>query len=167
MDTVVKAVIVYFFLWAVLRLSGRRTLGEMTAFDFVLFLLIGSAMQRALTGQDYSLTNAILIVATLIIVDIALSFVRRDVASLSKILKGTPTIVVEGGKPLTWRLKRSRLTEDEVLQAARRHHGIESLDRIRYAILEASGDISIIPYEDGKKPDGGMQQEKSEPRADA
>lgn len=160
MDTIFKAAFVYVFLWAILRLSGRRTLGEMTAFDFVLFLLIGSAMQRALTGQDYSLTNAVLIVVTLVIVDIALSFIRRDSPGLGKLLKGMPTIVVERGKPLTWRMKRARLTEDEILQTARRH-GIVSLDGIRYAILEASGDISIIPYEKGEsrtsEPDGSEE----------
>ncbi len=147
METVLKAVIVYAFLWAILRIAGRRTLSQMTAFDFVLFLLIGSAMQRALTGQDYSLTNAFVIVATLIILDVLLSFARRDLTAFGKVLKGVSTIVVEDGRPLAWRMRRARLREDDVLEAARRRHGIESLAQVKFAILESSGEISIVPYE--------------------
>src|SRR4029453_13398976 len=100
MDTVIKATAVYLFLWAVIRISGRRPLGEMTPFDFVVFLLIGSAMQRALTGQDFSFINAILIVLTLAGLDVLFSLLTRDFEPLSKLLKGVPTIIVEKGKPL-------------------------------------------------------------------
>lgn len=147
METVLKAAVIYLLVWGVIRISGRRTLGEMTAFDFVLFLLIGGAAHRALTGQDYSVTNAFLIIATLIGVDVVFSFVRRDWPDAAKILKGVATIVVEDGRPLPWRLQRARLTVEDVLTAARRSHGLESLQQIKFAILEASGDISIIPYE--------------------
>ena len=119
----------------------------MTAFDFVLFLLIGGAVHRALTGQDYSLTNAFLIIATLIGIDVAMSFARRNWPDTAKVLKGVATIVVEDGQPLPWRMHRSRITVDDVLSAARRNHGLENLQQIKFAILEASGDISIIPYE--------------------
>lgn len=152
MDTIFKAVFVYAFLWAIVRVAGRRTKKELTPFDFVLFLLIGSAMQRALTGQDYSMTNAVLIVATLAIIDVLLSLVRLDWPGFEKILKGVSTIVVEDGRPLQWRLRRARLKESDVLDAARSHHGLERLDEIKFAILEASGEISIIPYE--KSPRG-------------
>ena len=160
MDTVLKAAAVYVFLWAVIRLSGRRTLGEMTPFDFVVFLLIGSAMQRAMTGQDFSLTNAILIVITLVALDALFSLALRDVPALAKILRGIPTIIVEDGKPLQWRLKRARLTVDDVLQSARLKHGIESLDQIHYAILETSGEISIMPVERKAAHEAVPRQEK-------
>ncbi len=153
MDTILKTVFVYAFLWAVVRLAGRRTVKEATAFDFVLFMLIGSAMQRALTGQDYSLTNAVLIVSTLVLLDVLLSLGRRDWTMFGKILKGVSTIVVEDGKPLTWRLRRARLKEDDVVDAGRSRHGLDHIDEIKFAILEASGEISIIPYE--KSPRGG------------
>ncbi len=147
METVIKAVIVYAFLWAVLRIAGRRTMSQMTAFDFVLFLLVGSAMQRALTGQDYSLTNGILIVATLIVIDVVLSLARRNWLAFGKVLKGVSTIVVEDGRPLHWRMYRARLHDDDVLEAARRRHGLESLSQVKFAILESSGEITIVPYE--------------------
>ena len=145
MDSVIKAVIVYFVLWVVIRASGRRTLGQLTVFDFILFLIIGGAVQRSLMAQDYSLIHAFLVVATFVIVDVAVSFVERDVPSLGKILRGVPTIVVENGRVLRGRLRRARLTEDDVLEAARRRLGLERMDQIRFAIFEASGEISIIP----------------------
>jgi uncharacterized membrane protein YcaP (DUF421 family) len=147
METVLKAAVVYLIVWAAIRISGRRTLAEMTAFDFVLFLLIGGAVHRALTGQDYSLTNAFLIITTLIGIDVVLSFFRRDWPGAAKIIKGVATIVVEDGQPLPWRMRRSRVTIDDVLAAARHNHGLENLQQIKFAILEASGDISIIPYD--------------------
>jgi uncharacterized membrane protein YcaP (DUF421 family) len=145
MDSVIKAVIVYFVLWVIIRASGRRTLGQLTVFDFILFLIIGGAVQRSLMAQDYSLIHAFLVVATFVIVDVAVSFVERDVPSLGKILRGVPTIVVENGRVLRGRLRRARLTEDDVLEAARRRLGLERMDQIRFAIFEASGEISIIP----------------------
>ena len=65
MDSVVQATIVYLLLWIVIRLTGRRALGQLSTFEFVLFLIIGGTVQRALLGQDYSLTNAIIVIATL------------------------------------------------------------------------------------------------------
>jgi uncharacterized membrane protein YcaP (DUF421 family) len=145
MDSVIKSAVVYFVLWLIIRATGRRTLGQLTVFDFILFLIIGGAAQRALTGQDYSLTHAFLIIATFVIIDVAVSFVERDAPSLAEILKGVPTIVVENGRVLRGRLRRARLTEDDVLEAARRRHGLETMDEIKFAILEVSGEISIIP----------------------
>ncbi len=149
MDSVIKSLVVYFVLWLVIRSTGRRTLGQLTVFDFILFLIIGGAAQRALMAQDYSLTHAFLVIATFVIIDIAVSFVERDVPSIAKILKGVPTVVVENGHVLSGRLRRSRLTEEDILEAARRAHGLERMDEIKFAILEASGRISIIPKDRG------------------
>jgi uncharacterized membrane protein YcaP (DUF421 family) len=104
-------------------------------------------------GQDYSLTTAFLVIVTFVLVDVLLSFIERDVPSVGRILKGVPTIVVENGQVLSGRLRRARLTEDEVLEAARHSHGLERMDQIRFAILEASGRISIIPRAASDKPD--------------
>lgn len=145
MDSVIKSAIVYFVLWLVIRMSGRRTLGQLTVFDFILFLIIGGAAQRSLMAQDYSLTHAFLVIATFVLIDIAVSLVEGNVPGLGKILKGVPTIVVENGRVLSGRLRRARLSEDNVLEAARRLHGLETMDEIKFAIFEASGEISIIP----------------------
>jgi uncharacterized membrane protein YcaP (DUF421 family) len=145
MDSVIKATIVFFALWAILRVSGRRTLGEMTAFDFVLFMIIGGSTQRAITGQDYSLTNALLLVATFVVLDIALSIVELKSPLLRRILNAMPMILVENGCPMNARMRRARITEDNILEAARRLHGLERIDQIKFAILEATGEITIVP----------------------
>jgi uncharacterized membrane protein YcaP (DUF421 family) len=146
MDTIIRSLIIYFVLWGLLRLSGRRTLGQLTTFDLVLLLVIGGVTQRALLGQDYSVTNALLVIVTLVLTDVALSLLQREFPPLSKLFNGEPMIVVEEGRPLLGRLKWARLTSEQVLESARRVHGLERMDEIKYAILEASGEISIIPY---------------------
>jgi len=153
MDSVIKAAVAYFLLWLVIRASGRRTLGQLTVFDLILFLVIGGVMARALMGQDYSLTTAFLVIVTFVIIDVLLSFVERDVPNVGRMLKGVPTILVENGHVLTGRLRRARVTEDAVLEAARHSHGLERMDQIKFAILEASGTISIIPRAPGDKPE--------------
>jgi uncharacterized membrane protein YcaP (DUF421 family) len=145
MESVIKSAIVFLVLWLVIRASGRRTLGQLTVFDFILFLIIGGVAQRALTAQDYSLTHAFLIIATFVVIDVLVSLIERDVPTVASILKGLPTVVVENGRVLSSRLRRARLTEDDVLQAARRLHGLETMNEIKFAIFEASGEISIIP----------------------
>ena len=120
MDSVLKACVVYFVLWAIIRISGRRTLAEMTAFDLVLFLIIGGSTQRAITGQDYSLTNALVLVATLVAIDVGLSLVEMKSPLIRRILNATSTILVENGKPMRYRMRRARVTEEQVLASARR-----------------------------------------------
>src|SRR3954470_8207796 len=132
MDSVIKATVVFFVLWAIIRISGRRTLGEMTAFDFVLFLIIGGSTQRAITGQDYSLTNALLLVATFVMLDIGMSIVEVKWPAARGILNATPMILVENGYLMTRRMRRARVTEDNILEAARRLHGLECMEQIKF-----------------------------------
>jgi uncharacterized membrane protein YcaP (DUF421 family) len=145
MDSVIKAAVVYFALWAIIRISGRRTLGEMSAFDLVLFMIIGGSTQRAITGQDYSLTNALLLVATFIVIDIALSLVELKSPFMRRVFNGMPMILVENGTLMGARLRRARITEENILESARKLHGLERIDQIKFAILEATGVITIVP----------------------
>jgi uncharacterized membrane protein YcaP (DUF421 family) len=145
MDSVINAVVVYVFLRLVIGLTGRRNLAQLTAFELVLLIVIGGAVQRALVGDDPSLTNAAIIVATLIGLDLLMSLIARRSYIFSRILQGVPLVIVENGRPLARRLHRAHLSEDDVLAAARRHHGLTTIDEVKYAILEANGDISIVP----------------------
>jgi uncharacterized membrane protein YcaP (DUF421 family) len=145
METVIKTAIVYVLLLVLMRIAGRRTLGKINTFDLILVLIIGGTTQRALLGQDYSVTNALLVVTTLIVMDVIFSLIERDSPAFSRLVNGGPLILVQDGRLLSGRLRKARLTEDEVLSAARRAHGIARFEDIKFAILEASGDISIIP----------------------
>ena len=145
MDAVLRAAAVYIFLLLVFRISGRRTLAQMTPFDFVLLLVIGEATQQALLGDDFSVTKAFLVIASLVVIDIALSLVKEHVPVLSKALDGVPMVLVEDGRPLRERLKKARVDEYDIMEAARQSQGLERMDQIKYAVLEIGGGISIIP----------------------
>lgn len=144
MTTVLSAAVLYIALLLFLRLNGRRSLGDMAPFDFVLLLLIGQAAQQALLGNDASLTQALLVVMTLLTIDVALSLAKRRWRLVEKIIEGTPTILVAQGQPIVEHLHKSRVTVDDVLLAARSSTGLTRLDQIEYAILETTGRISII-----------------------
>lgn len=167
METVIKATIIYVFLWMVLRLTGRRTVGQLSIFEFILLLIIGGATQRALTGEDYSLINAAILVITLLSLDVCMSLLERHSKLFAKITKGMPTVLVENGQPLPQRMHWARLTESEIMEAARRRHGLERLDEIKFAILETSGDISIIPADSRRKaPARKARAESKRPKQD-
>lgn len=110
-------------------------------------MVISEATQQALLGEDFSLTNAVLVIVTLIAIDIGLSLVKQRSRWFSRVLDGGPTIVVEDGKVLAERLKHARLDESDILEAARSAQGILAIDQIKFAILERNGKISIIPFE--------------------
>jgi uncharacterized membrane protein YcaP (DUF421 family) len=152
MDSVLRAIVVYFVLWLLIRMAGRRTLAELSTFDLILFLIIGGATQRALIGQDYSLINAFVVISTLIVLDILVGYADRNSSLIHKIVTGAPTILIDDGHLLTSRMHWARVSTDEILERGRLLHGLERLDQIKYAILESSGEISIIPREKPARP---------------
>jgi uncharacterized membrane protein YcaP (DUF421 family) len=135
----------YLFLLVVVRVTGRRTLGEMNTFDFVLVLIMSEAAQNAMVGDDFSLTNAALVILTLVGLDIALSIVKCRWGWIDRWIDGVPTILVDHGHPLVPTMRRARVETDDILEAARKLQGLERLDQIKYAILERSGEITVIP----------------------
>lgn len=147
MDSVIRAAVVYFILLAVFRLAGNRSIGQITAFDFILLLIISEAIQQALITSDFSLTNAFLIVVTLVGLDIMMSLWKQRSARVEKILDGVPVMLIENGNLLPHVMEMERVDESDILAAAREKQGLERLDQIKYAVVEASGGITIIPKE--------------------
>jgi uncharacterized membrane protein YcaP (DUF421 family) len=148
MDAVVRAATIYFFLLVIFRIAGPRTLAQMTTFDFVLLLIVAEATQQGLIGDDFSLTQAMLLIMTLIAIDIGLSLLKEKLPWLDKWIEGQPLIIVQDGKPLQKRMKGARVDESDVLAAARELQGLERMDQIKFAVLERTGEISIIPKKD-------------------
>jgi uncharacterized membrane protein YcaP (DUF421 family) len=147
MDAVIRGVAIYFTLLVIIRLSGRRTLAQMTPFDLVIVLVISETTQQAMLGDDFSITNSVLLILTLFTTDIALSYLKGWSRRTARLIDGVPTILVTNGVYDETALKGSRLQRDDVMEAARTQQGIESVKDIRFAILEVSGNISIIPKE--------------------
>ncbi|MDQ0121901.1 uncharacterized membrane protein YcaP (DUF421 family) [Pseudomonas lini] len=147
MDSVLRATAMYLALMVLFKIAGRRSLAELTTFDFVLLMIIGEATQQALLGDDFSMTNSMLVIVTLIAIDVGLSLLKQRSQWVSQLIDGGPTIIVENGKLLHKRLRHARLIEADVMEAARSSQGIETLDQIKFAILERNGKISVIAQE--------------------
>lgn len=145
MESVLRGAAIYLILFIVLRLSGRRTLAEMTTFDFVLVLIIAETTQQAMLSDDFSIVNAVILIVTLIGLDVFLSLVKQRWPFVERLMDGGPTLLITDGTPDRRALQMSRVDLDDVLAAARRLHGLERMDQIKFAILEAGGEISIVP----------------------
>lgn len=145
MDSVLRAAAVYLILLVIMRIAGKRTLAQVTVFDFILLLIIGEATQQALLAEDFSIVNAAIVIGTLVLLDIGLSMLKQRSKRLDRIIDDTPVVIVDHGKLLRDRMDRARIDEQEILVAARELHGLERLEQIKFAVLERSGGISIVP----------------------
>ena len=147
MDSIVRAAITYFFVWLMFRISGRRSFAEMTTFDFVLLLIISETTQSALTDQDNSMTNTFILVATFIGLELVLSRIKYRHWRAERVIDGTPVVLIEDGRLHRDRLDAEMIDEADILAFARGGQGLERLDQIKFAVLEKSGGVSIIPKE--------------------
>ena len=145
MSIVLRSCAIYVFLIVIFRIAGKRSLAHVTTFDFVLLLIIGEATQQALLGEDFSLSNAFLVIITLVGLDVGLSLWKQRSPKMDRLLDDMPLVIVENGQPLKDRMEKARIDQDDVLAAARERQGLERMEQIKYAVLERSGGISIIP----------------------
>lgn len=145
MDSVLRALVVYGFLLVVFRAAGKRSVAEITTFDFVLLLIISEAVQEALIDGDASMTNAFVLILTLVGADILISVLKQRWRGFDRIVDGSPLVVMADGELLHERMRKARVDEADILSAARATHGLERLDQIKFAVLERNGGISIVP----------------------
>lgn len=143
MDIVLRAIAIFFFLYVLMRLIGRRELSTLEPFDLILLVILGDAVQQGLTQDDYSLTGSFLAVGTIAILQLSTSFLNFHVPRLRPILNGEPIVIVQDGKPIERNLKRERVTVEDLLSAARRQN-IAKLDDVAWALMETSGEITFI-----------------------
>lgn len=108
-------------------------------------LVIGEGTQQGLLGEDFSVTNALLVITTFVTLDIGLGLFKHRLPWLERAIEGTPVVIFADGKPLQKRMDRARIDEADILAAAREKQGLERLDQIKFAVLERSGGISVIP----------------------
>ena len=147
MDAIGRGLVVYVFLLIIFRLAGKRTLAQITTFDFVILLIIGEVTEGALVDNDHSVTNSFLLITTLVGFDVALSLLTVYVPALERYTSGTPVVLVEHGELKDSRLRLARVTEEDILAAARELQGLERMEQVKYAILETDGKITIVPAE--------------------
>ena len=154
MDTVLRAAAVYFVLLLLFRITGNRSLAQITVFDFVLLLIISESAQQGITANDYSVINAVILISTLAGIDILLSLLKQRSPKVDRVVDGLPLILVRQGELLHERLRKVRVDEEDILEAARELQGLERFEQIKYAVLERSGEISIIPWDQPSAADG-------------
>ena len=142
MDLVFRTVFVFFLILVVTRAVGRRELSSMEPFDMILLVVIGDLVQQGVTQSDYSLTGATTVIATLALMTVFTAWLSFRVRRLRPILEGDPIVIVADGEVLERNLRRQRMTVDEV-EAEARLQQIESLDDVRFAVLETNGKISF------------------------
>ena len=147
METVMRGVLVYAFLLVVFRVMGKRSLAQITTFDFVLMLIVGESTQQALLGNDFSVINAAIVIATLMCLELSLSLLKEWWPRLDPLMESVPLVIVEHGRLIEDRIRGERVDLNDILAAARERHGLERLADIKYAVLERSGGISIVPKE--------------------
>jgi uncharacterized membrane protein YcaP (DUF421 family) len=143
MDIIIRALIVFVFVYLVLRALGKRELSEMTSFELVLLFVVGDLVQQSITQKDTSLTAAVLAISTIALLIAAQSYVVFRFQRTRPVFEGEPHVIVSNGQVLEQALQRERMTTDD-LKVAARQQGIADLDDVRIAIVEADGKLSFI-----------------------
>jgi uncharacterized membrane protein YcaP (DUF421 family) len=145
---VIRSVVIYLALLAVLRVFGKREVGQFTLFDLVVILLVANAVQPAMTGPDYSLLGGLIIIVTLIALDRAIALARARSSLVRTLLESSPTVIARDGHWLKRAMEREDMTPEDA-EMALREHGIDSVSEVQTAVLEGDGSISVVPIERG------------------
>lgn len=150
MDTVLRVAAVYLFVLVGLRLLGKREFGQLSPLEMVTLLMIPEVVSQALTGNDYSLTNAFIGVSTLLVLVFATSVLMHRFKKAEVAVAGEPTVLVHRGELLERALNLQRVTPDEVFSEMHKS-GLQKLEDVEWAILESDGSIAIVPVDPARR----------------
>jgi len=143
MDIALRAIVLYAFIIFVLRITGRRELSSLSAVDLVLLIVLGDAIQQGLTQDDYSVTGAMIAVATIAALQVGTSYLSFRSERAKRVLEGYPIVIIQDGRLLDENLRRDRITPDDVAEEMRMQQ-IAKFDDVQWGILETNGQISFV-----------------------
>jgi uncharacterized membrane protein YcaP (DUF421 family) len=143
MDIVLRALAAYVFIVFLMRIVGRRELSSMQPTDVIMLVILGDLVQNGITQSDDSVTGIYLAAGTIGLLATLTALVTYKSRRLKNIVEGEPVILVENGEPVEKNMRAERLSVDDLMELARGQQ-IESLDQIKWAVLERSGSISFI-----------------------
>lgn len=146
MDLVIRAVVVFFFIFLVTRVVGRRQLSDLEPFDLILLVVLGDLVQQGITQSDQSVTGTLIVISTIALLSVAVSWVAFRFRPLRLIAEGEPIVLVQDGQPIPRNMRRERITLADIQEEARQSQ-IVSVADLQWAILENDGHISCIPRE--------------------
>ncbi len=147
MDIVVRATVIFFFLFILLRMIGARELGELSPFELIVTIMLGDLVQQAITQNDFSLTGAVIAVSTIVFWSVMLSWISYYSPGAQKLLEGEPRVIIKDGEFLAASARPLRVTRREV-ESAMRGDGIAAISDIAWGVLEPNGRLTFI-----KKPE--------------
>jgi uncharacterized membrane protein YcaP (DUF421 family) len=144
MDLVLRATVVFFFIFLITRVIGRRELSSLEPFDIILLVVTGDLVQQGVTQSDYSVTGALTVISTMAALTVLVSYVNFKFKPLRVRLDGEPVVLVLDGKVLEGNLRRQRMTRDELEMECRLQQSA-SVEDVKLAVLETGGKVSVIP----------------------
>jgi uncharacterized membrane protein YcaP (DUF421 family) len=160
MDIVLRATVIFLALYALVRLMGKRELGQMTPFELIVLVVIGDLIQQGVTQNDFSMTGAVIAISTIAFLALGMSWLSYLSPRAERLLEGEPRVIVRDGELLTANLRRSRLTRAEI-ESEMRLAGIAHLEDVAWAILEPRGKISFIQRSDADRSEKPPPQPKN------
>ena len=147
-EFVLRALLIYFFLILILRLTGKRQIGQMSPFDLVLLLVLSNAVQNSMNGGDNSVGGGLILAGTLVLCNALLNFITARNRALERLIEGAPQVLIFNGKVMQKTLDAQGVTQDE-LEGAMRVGGCEKIKDVHLATLEINGQISVVRAETG------------------
>ena len=143
MDIVLRALCAYVFVIFLMRVVGKRELSSMEPSDVILLVVIGDLVQNGVTQSDYSVTGIVLAAGTIGLMATGTAYLSYRSRRIRNVVEGEPVILVQNGETIDRNLRNERLTLDELMEQARLQQ-IESLDKVKWAVLETNGSISFV-----------------------
>ena len=144
MDIVARAIVAFLFVFLLTRLIGRRELSSMEPFDLMLLIVVGDLIQQGVTQNDLSVTGLFLTVGVFGVLTLGASYLGFRFPRIRPLIEPDPLILIEDGKTIDRNLRKERITHEELAAEARLQQ-IESLDAVKWAVLESGGRVSFIP----------------------
>jgi uncharacterized membrane protein YcaP (DUF421 family) len=144
MDLVIRACVIFFFIFLITRIAGRRELSSLEPFDVILLVVLGDLVQQGITQSDESVTGTLIVISTITLLSVAVGWASFRSGRLRLVTEGEPIVLVQDGQIIERNLARERLTRGDVEEEARKQQ-VASLSAVRWAILEKAGTISFIP----------------------
>ena len=143
-ELILRSAVVYTFLLVLIRLTGKRQVGQLAPFDLVLLLVLSNAIQNSMNGGDNSLTGGLISAVTLVALNAAIGFATFRNKRLEALVEGRPQILIHNGRLYEQVMRDAKLTRHE-LNSALRQSGVECVEDVRTAVLENNGSISVVP----------------------
>ncbi|MBC7466398.1 MAG: DUF421 domain-containing protein [Bdellovibrio sp.] len=150
LNLVIRAVVVYFSVLILLRMGGKRQIGQMGPTEFVAVLLISNAVQNAMNAGDNSLVGGLILAATLVALSCLISFVTYKYKPFENFFEGKPTLLIHHGKMLSENMRKEQVSEAE-LHSLIRKQGLTHVYEVSTAILEADGNLTLIKADQAKR----------------